>query len=123
MAVPIVWAAVIFFVYSIPGGDIVYQDIWSLFRFDKFVHVAVFAMWVNVLIVAFKKQGTNRYLKTNARIVALFFALAYGGLLEYYQSKWFIDRTSDSMDFVANTMGAFAGLGLFRIVYGKSTTY
>jgi VanZ family protein len=80
-------------------------------------------MWVNMLIVAFKKQGTNRYLKTNARIVALFFALAYGGLLEYYQSKWFIDRTTDSMDFVANTIGAFAGLGLFRFVYGKSTTY
>ncbi len=123
MAVPTLWAAVIFFVYSIPGGDLIYEDIWSFFRFDKFVHVGVFALWVVMLIIAFKKQGTNRYLKNNARIVAFFIALAYGGLLEYFQSKWFLERATDPFDFIANMVGAFVGLALFRMVYGKCSAY
>lgn len=123
LAVPIIWAAIIFFVYSIPGGDIVYQDLWSLLKFDKLVHMGIFALWVNMLIVAFKKQSTSRPLKQNARLVAVSFALAYGGILEFYQSKWFIDRTTDPYDFIANTLGAFIGLLVFRIIYGKCAAY
>lgn len=123
MAVPVLWAAIIFFVYSIPGDDIVYIDLWAFFRFDKFVHISVFAIWVVTLIVAFIKQGTNRQLKNNARTIAFFLAVAYGGLLEYFQAKLFIERTSDMMDFFANLIGAFAGLLLFRLIYGKCRLY
>lgn len=123
MAVPFLWSAIIFFVYSIPGGDIVYTDWWSFFRFDKFVHISIFALWVVMLIVAFKKQTANRPLRNNARTIALLLALSYGGTLEYMQSKVFTGRTTDALDFVANVAGAFAGLLLFRLIYGKYSTY
>lgn len=123
MAVPIGWAAIIFFIYSIPGGDIQYVDLWSLFKFDKLVHIAVFALWVNMLIVAFKKQSTSRPLRNNARTIALLLALAYGGFLEYIQGRVFIDRASDPYDFIANTLGAFLGLLVFRLIYGKCASY
>lgn len=123
MAVPILWAAIIFFVYSIPGEDLVYVDLWAFFRFDKFVHVMVFAIWVVTLIVAFIKQGSNRQLKNNARTIAFLLALAYGGALEYFQAKLFVGRTTDAMDFIANIIGALTGILLFRLIYGKCRNY
>lgn len=123
MAVPIFWAAIIFFIYSIPGGDIVYEDLWDFFQFDKLVHIAVFAIWVNMLVVAFIKQTTSRPLKEYARAIALVMALGYGGFLEFIQGNVFIGRTTDPFDFVANSLGALLGILLFKIIYGRCSAY
>ena len=115
----IAWVLVICALYSIPGFDLLYQDPWNFLTLDKLAHVFLFAVLVDLLIVAFRKQYRYRRLRLHARKWSLLVAIGLGGVLEFYQGTYFIMRTSDPLDFAANAIGAFMGLLMFRIVYGK----
>ena len=119
MAVPVCWTVFIFGVYSIPGFDLSYQDPWKLIRFDKLAHSGLFAILVLTLITGFRKQTAIRGLRMHAKKNALIFAVVYGGVLELYQGRLFVERSSDIMDFIANVLGALLGLILFRMIYGR----
>jgi VanZ family protein len=123
MAVPISWAAIIFFAYSIPGDDLAYTDPWDILKFDKIVHFSLFAVLVLVLIVAFKKQRQIRFVHFYSRAYAVVIAILYGIALEAVQGIFFIGRYSDWLDVIANIIGAFGGLLLFRMIYGRSVNY
>lgn len=117
--IPVVWALAILVLYSIPGFDLTYEEPWDLLRLDKIAHMGMFAMMFFVLMVAFRKQGEFRRLKFHARKFSLVITILYGAVLEFYQGAFFVERTSDLIDFFANTIGAFMGIILFRIIYGK----
>ncbi len=117
--IPVVWALAILVLYSIPGFDLSYEEPWDLLRLDKIAHMGLFAVMFLVLMVAFRKQGSYRRLKFHARKFSLILTLLYGAVLEFYQGAFFIERSSDLLDFIANSVGAFLGLLLFRILYGK----
>jgi len=117
--IPVVWALAILVLYSIPGFDLSYEEPWDLLRLDKIAHMGLFAVMFLVLMVAFRKQGSYRRLKFHARKFSLILTLLYGGVLEFYQGAFFIERSSDLLDFIANSVGAFLGILLFRILYGK----
>jgi VanZ family protein len=123
MAVPLLWAAIIFFAYSIPGNDLAYTDPWDILKFDKIVHFTLFAVFVLVLVIAFKKQRQIRFVHFYSRAYAVSIAILYGTALELVQGIFFIGRFSDPLDFVANAIGAFGGLLLFRLIYGRSVNY
>lgn len=118
MAVPLVWVVAVFFLYSIPGEDLVYDDPWRLLRTDKLGHMAVFAMLCISLTVALRKQTEMPWLRQRPRAAALVFCIVYGGVLEILQGACFQSRTTDLLDFAANSIGALCGLLLFRLVYG-----
>lgn len=115
----LLWVLVIAGLYAIPGFDLVYTDAWDLLTFDKLAHMFLFAVLVNLLMVSFRKQFRVRTFRIHARKWSLFIAISLGALLEFMQGTYFVMRTSDPMDFLANTLGAFSGLLLFRLVYGK----
>ncbi|MDZ4750789.1 MAG: VanZ family protein [Flavobacteriales bacterium] len=117
--IPVVWALAILVLYSIPGFDLSYEEPWDLLRLDKIAHMGLFAVMFLVLMVAFRKQGSYRRLKFHARKFSLILTLLYGAVLEFYQGAFFIERSSDLLDFIANSVGAFLGILLFRILYGK----
>lgn len=119
MSVPVCWAIFVFFMHSIPGFDIRYEDPWQIFKFDKLAHVALFAVLVITSVVGFRKQVYIRGLRAYPRFWAVSFALVYGGLLEYYQGALFVQRASDPVDFLANSLGVLVGLLSFRVIYGK----
>ncbi len=119
ISVPACWATFIFFMHSIPGLDITYDDPWQLVKFDKLAHMGMFAVLVLTIMVAFRKQGYSRTLRNHARKMAMLMSITYGGILEYFQGSLFPQRVTDPMDFVANTLGVFLGIVLFRIVYGR----
>jgi len=117
--IPVVWALAILVLYSIPGFDLSYEEPWDLLRLDKIAHMGLFAVMFLVLMVAFRKQGSYSRLKFHARKFSLILTLLYGAVLEFYQGAFFIERSSDLLDFIANSVGAFLGILLFRILYGK----
>jgi len=118
MIIPFAWGLFIFFMHSIPGYDLVYDDPWRLFEFDKLAHMVLFAGFVLTQTVAYRKQVSVRTLNRNPRRWAVSIALVYGAGLEIMQGAMFVSRTSDPLDFLANAMGAFLGLFLFRLIYG-----
>ncbi|MDZ4823147.1 MAG: VanZ family protein [Flavobacteriales bacterium] len=116
--IPLSWALLILAMHSIPGFDLAYRDPWQLLRIDKLAHAGMFAAFVAMLMVAFRKQDRYSGIRIHAQKISVLISISYGGLLELYQGQLFVERTSDLHDFAANTIGAFLGLILFRMVYG-----
>jgi len=78
---------------------------------DKWAHFLVFAvlffLWAQALSVK-----NNRSISS----VKLFFALVfYGIIIEVIQDLWYVSRTGDLMDVIANTVGILLGLILFHL--------
>lgn len=122
MAAPVIWAAIIFILYSLPSSVIKYDPSWDFFRVDKLVHFFLFFVWTIILSVLFVKLP-NVFLQKYHSIIATIFSLIYGGVLEFFQEDWFPSRNSDPWDMAANAVGALLGLILFRKIFSKIQFY
>lgn len=94
-------------------------NIWGVVGADKIAHASIFAIFVTIMSVGFRRQSTSFTLRTRAVIVAVIIASIYGAILEGIQGMVFVKRTTDIIDLMANITGAFAGIVIFRIIYGK----
>jgi VanZ family protein len=86
----------------LPARHIAYEEPWDLFRWDKAVHFSLFFMQMHWLTKSLRNTTILRLL------AALIVVVAYGGVLEAFQSAWFTGRASEWNDFIANTCGAGA---------------
>ena len=116
------WMALIFAMCLVPGGSLPRVNWMSLFSIDKLVHVGMFVVLVVLLIVGFRKQYNYQLLRSRAISVALLISFLYGIVIELLQAGVIFDRTADVNDVIANVIGAFLGVLLFRFIYGKEIT-
>ncbi len=101
---PIGWAVAILVICSIPGEELPDMP-FSLF--DKFVHLAVFA----VLSFAW-----SRALGQKKWPGILLMSCIYGVALEFYQEIIPIGRFTDTGDMIANCLGVVVGLLLAVLI-------
>ena len=80
--------------------------------------MAVFTLFTATLITGLRRQNRSTRANARAKSVAFTIAIAYGALLEVGQGWLMQDRTPDFFDFLANVLGVFFGLILFRLIYG-----
>ena len=66
------------------------------------------------MIKGFKLQNDYRKLYEFPIVVSTIICVVYGGLLELMQGAFYIDRTADLYDFIANSAGVFIGIIFFR---------
>jgi VanZ family protein len=93
-----------------PGQYIPSVSWLEMLSFDKWVHAGIFLiLCILLFVVAIKKQQSFG-------LVMVYFILAviYGGLLEIMQAKLFSNRSADWQDFVANSVGCFVALLMFK---------
>ncbi len=114
----IAWALLILALCISPGEELPDPAIWNILAFDKLAHALFFAVLVYLLATGFRKQYRSYKLRYYAKRAALYIGLTYGLLIELLQLLFFTYRQGEWMDMVANTIGCFAGLLLFRLVYG-----
>lgn len=71
-----------------------------------------------MLVFLMLKGSTIRKRETyqikKSYVAALLIAIPYGVLLELMQEYFYTDRQGSWPDFIANTIGAFAGIWLFK---------
>jgi VanZ family protein len=115
----IIWAFFILMLIGLPGKDVPDMSFWSLLTPDKIFHSGIFLVLVLLLVVGFTKQHKFSFLYYHAKSIALITGLAYGGITELLQMFVFTERTADIMDFMANAIGCFLGIIVFRLVFGK----
>lgn len=108
-AAPWIWAALIFFAYSIPGKNLDQLDPWDLFQYDKAIHFTLFAVFSFLLAYFFYQRENKSVSAWRHYVIAIAIALIYGSVLEYFQSTWFVGRFTDPGDFIANALGALVG--------------
>ncbi|MGZ3901592.1 MAG: VanZ family protein [Bacteroidia bacterium] len=113
----IVWILIIFILCATPGQYIPSASWLEMLSFDKWVHASIFFILTSLFltIAVKKKQGWP------VIMLYIILCIAYGGLLEIMQAKFFSNRSADWQDFVANSFGvlvAFALLKKIKAVYG-----
>lgn len=114
-ALAIAWTLVVLLLYSLPGYTVHYNEPWDLIRLDKLVHFSIFYvlnyLWMKALA---RSMNWRRWMISLA-------VISYGALLEGFQSSWFVERTSDLQDFIANSAGVLAAL-ITSLAIGDSQT-
>ncbi|MBC9911281.1 VanZ family protein [Chitinophaga varians] len=107
------WIILILIVCTLPGKDIPSNSFFEKVHFDKFVHFCLFGG-----IVFFLSLGVYWQRKQlSSRTLFLFVVLAavYGFLIEVIQKYWAIGRSFDMYDVAADTLGAIAGVFVFKL--------
>jgi VanZ family protein len=112
-----IWTLIILILYGLPGYAVRYNEPFDLIRLDKLVHFSIFAAQ-SVLFGLWLSDKPRSFWM----YAALVFPIIYGGVLEYFQSTWFIERTTDWADFVANVCGAIAGFISMLIINRRVKT-
>ena len=115
-----VWGLLILIVVGFPGTYIPEAiGFWEWLSYDKVIHILIFAPLTFLILNGFKQQyfdSKRRYLYI---LIAVGFSLAYGLLTEVLQVYVFVGRHGNVYDFIANSIGAFAGWQGFVTIYRK----
>lgn len=109
------WIILILILCTLPGDDIPSNSFLSQIHFDKIVHFGLFGG-----IVLFMSLGVYwHYKQISSRTLWLFVVLAavYGFIIELIQKYWAIGRSFDGYDILADTLGAIAGVFVFKLVH------
>lgn len=113
----ILWTIIILILCSTPGQYIPSTNWLELLNFDKIVHASIFFILTNLWLIYLY---TSLKLNLKNIIVTVILCILYGGLLEFFQSSLFYNRSGDWLDFFANTFGCFTGLFFFTTIKNKS---
>jgi VanZ family protein len=107
LTLSIAWAAIIFYLCTIPADRIPKIE----FRFmDKLAHFGVFFVQSVLLSLLFNFQTRKSYFKIIFLSTLLVFV--YGGLIELLQDNFF-NRHGDLHDLIADVIGGFVGAMFF----------
>ena len=115
-----IWAIIILILCGIPGKKIPELTFIQWLGPDKIVHLILFGTQCFLLLKAFHLHTNVSFKK--AAWISVTFSISYGILVEILQKYIFIDRSPDVRDAMANAVGAFCGLWLFRFLEKRKTT-
>jgi len=113
------WALLIFILCAIPGKDIPHVSFLELLEFDKFVHASLFFVLLLLAVRGCKLQDQFQRLSSQAKIISGTISIIYGGSLELMQSAFFVERSADIYDFIANSFGCIMGLVFYDQIEKK----
>ena len=84
----------------------------KLFSYDKLAHIGVFAIFQLLLLLTFRNSKGQH--TTKLKFLTLTINIVYGAVLEISQ-QLSPGRMTDWYDFIANSVGALAGVIFFSI--------
>ena len=86
---------------------------------DKITHFIFYLVFAFVGCLSLRERTLGSLGLRKTLIIVLFFAILYGILIEVLQYTITTDIMAEFGDVLANTLGAFAGIGLIRWVFSK----
>lgn len=95
---------------SFPGQYIPTVSWLEILSFDKWVHLSIFFILTFLWLLAYRKF-------TNFKFIIFISCVTYGGLLELGQSTLFSHRSTDYLDFIANSVGCLFAYCFFNPLY------
>lgn len=110
----ILWIIMIMVLCTLPNKDIPSNSFFEEIHFDKFVHFGLFGGIVLFLSLGIYWQ--KKYISPLTLSILVIVSASYGLAIEFIQKYWCIGRSFDIYDVVADTLGAIAGVWVFKIV-------
>ncbi|WP_212001410.1 VanZ family protein [Chitinophaga sp. HK235] len=108
------WIILILVLCTLPGKDIPTNSFLERIHFDKFVHFGLFGG-----IVLFLSMGVywqKKHISAFTLLLFIVIAAVYGFIIELIQKYWVVGRSFDLYDALADTLGAVAGVIVFKII-------
>ena len=112
----ILWAGIILVLTLTPGK---YVPNATLFSYDKLGHSGIFCIQALLLMFAFYRSG--KYSLNKSMWTGFILAVLYGIVIEFIQDL-IPDRAMELFDALANTVGSFLALLLFKALNPKKNT-
>jgi VanZ family protein len=107
----IIWAIVIFILCAIPGKDLPETTLVRIPHFDKIVH---FGMFFIMGIFLYSELSIQTSLNRGKKIwISLSIIISYGAIIEYLQENYFISRSGDYVDLLADAFGGFIAVLMY----------
>ncbi|MGE0568023.1 MAG: VanZ family protein [Bacteroidia bacterium] len=116
--ITIAWALVIFALCSVPGQYIPSNTFLELLSFDKLIHAFIFFILYLTGYLFIKRKNINTFFILIYLVTCVF----YGISLEYMQATFFINRSFDYYDMIANSFGVLAAYLLRERIFGLFRT-
>jgi hypothetical protein len=104
----IVWGLFIFILCFMPGSAFPEVGWASALAPDKWVHAALFAIWMMVYATGGQKRAKMALLRP---AIGMFL---FGGMVELFQENILTDRSGEWLDWLADGVGL--GVGLLLLV-------
>ncbi len=95
--------------HAIPSQDFPEFSFTEIFQVDKLIHAFLFAIGFFTAAIALPMQYQVKLLRYTVIVYIL-----YGAFLEIAQQLFFENRHADVLDWLADIIGVFIGLFLFR---------
>jgi len=111
------WALFILILCGIPGRDIPHIHFLELLSFDKIVHAGIFFILFMLTAIGIEKQRKYNFKNNTPKLYALAFCVMYGAFTEIMQDLVFAERTADTYDFIANSIGSLIAFFCYKKVY------
>ncbi|HNQ12812.1 MAG TPA: VanZ family protein [Bacteroidia bacterium] len=112
----VLWALIILVLSLIGGISLPDYSLFSLFTFDKLVHVFMYGVLTYLFISAGNQQYSVLNLRYKLPILAATVAWVYGSIIELIQAYLIPNRFGDIYDTIANLVGCFFGILAFQIL-------
>ncbi|MCP3930404.1 MAG: VanZ family protein [Bacteroidetes bacterium] len=109
----IVWSFVIFILSVIPGVSLP-ESFLDLLSLDKFAHIFVYGVLAYLLLRGLSKKKTVTLIVLG---FVVFTSSLYGVLMEIVQFSFFPHRYFEVFDIIANIIGSFAGVAIFKFIH------
>ena len=114
---PLFWALTILFFSSIPSKELPDISFWRIFTFDKMAHIALYGIFSFQIMRTCIRQYARWNIRYHAASIAAVVSILYGAGIELMQHYLIADRYGDWLDFVANIIGTFTGILLFKKIF------
>ncbi len=102
----LVWALFIAVLCGLPGTSLPHVSWLELLSFDKLVHASLFfVLTILSLAGVYAKYRKDYFTAEPIYFVTAFVGVCYGGILELLQGGFFVARSADVYDFIANSFG------------------
>lgn len=115
----LVWIFVICYICFIPSDHLPDSFFSNIPFFDKILHFGLFAILAFLLFFGLWKQHSIWRWRNNASVISFWFAVLLGLLVELIQGNFVETRSFESIDLLADSIGAMAGLLLAEKMFFK----
>ncbi|MEM1320203.1 MAG: VanZ family protein [Bacteroidota bacterium] len=90
------------------------EQFWDILSWDKLAHAVVYALQCGLILWGGHRNKAATTLDQRVVIAALLISIAYGILMEVIQYGFFPNRFFEVQDIIANIIGSFIGLYVYR---------
>ena len=115
-----IWTLVVIILLTLPGSMLPNESHFSIPQFDKFVHITLFGGFVLLwnFYLCTRPLSTKALLRWFFLIFMLGNALGIG--MEFVQKYWIPFRDFDTVDIIADMLGAAVAYGISNVYFLKS---